>query len=242
MPFVSAHGTRLFYTETGPSMGRPLLLLHAALQTGESVAPLQDLLKPDGFRMLSPDQRGHGRTANPARTLSIPRLADDMVVLMAELGLERPLVIGYSLGGIVGLELARRGLVSALVVMASRFRSAQRAPLAFNPEGIRARSPVWAEQLAAKHVEVAWEELAEELGSMLASWPGLSEGELAEIDCPLLIVQGDRDTMVPIEQARALKAAVRGARLVEIPRAQHPELLYRPDALRAVASFVRALP
>lgn len=218
------------------------MFLHAALQTGDSMAPLQDLLGADEFRMVSPDQRGHGRTANPARNLSIPRLTDDMGVLMAELGLQRPLVIGYSLGGIVGLELARRGLVGALVVMASRFRTAPRAHLAFDPEGIRARSPLWAEQLRAKHQEVAWEELAEELGSMLEAWPGLSEDALAVIDCPVLIVQGDRDTMVPIEQARALAAAVRGAQLVEIPRAQHPELLYRQDALRAVESFVRHLP
>ncbi len=241
MPYVPVHGTRLFYQLQGSPGGRPLLLLHAALQTSDSMAPLVELLGPHGYRMVIPDQRGHGRSANPGRTLSIPMLADDQVALMEALRVQRPVVIGYSLGGIVGLELARRGLVSALVVLASRYRTATQARQKFDPADIRRRSPLWAKQLAEKHVEVFWEELAVELGAMLSSWPGFPPEELAAISCPALVVQGDRDEMVPIEQARELASIIPGARLHEVPRAKHPELLYRPDAMRVVHQFVTGL-
>lgn len=238
MPYVQVEGTRLYYTESGPSTGRPLLLLHAALQTAESMAPLRALLEPLGFRVVAPDQRGHGRSANPGGGLSIPALADDMAGLMAELGLERPVVVGYSLGGIVAVELARRRQVAGLVVMASRIHPAEAGSLAFAPEDIRRRSPVWAGQLAAKHVEMLWSDLAVAIGALLERWSGFSVADLSGIACPVLVVQGDRDQMVPVEQGRELAAGVPGAELYVTPRAGHPELLYRPDAMEAVRQFV----
>lgn len=239
MPFIPVAGTRLYYTESGPATGRPMLLLHAALQTSESMEPLQELLAPLGLRLIAVDLRGHGRTANPARTLSLPQLADDVVALMEHLGLERPLLAGYSLGGIVAIELARRGLAGGLVVLASRIRPARRGRETFDPANIRARSPIWAKQLAERHVEQAWEELAASLGELLTTWPGFDPADLARITIPVLVVQGDKDQMVSVGQAQDLTAAVPGARLHVVSRAGHPELLYRPDAMRTVYEFVR---
>lgn len=238
MPYLTVQGSRFYYEETGPSDGRPLLLLHAALQTGEAMAPLITRMHKEGFRMIAPDMRGHGRTANPGRALSIGLLADDMAALMAELGLERPLLAGYSLGGIVGIELARRGLVSRLVVLAARIRPAPQARVTFDPARIRSRSPVWATWLDKVHGEQNWGELAGELGVLLQDWEGFAPEALAAITCPVLVVQGDRDELVPVSQARELAALVPGALLREVPRAQHPDLLYRPDAMRAVADFL----
>jgi pimeloyl-ACP methyl ester carboxylesterase len=241
MPYVAVRGTRLYYSETGSSSGRALLLLHAALQTSESMEPLRKLFEGDGYRIVAPDLRGHGRSANPVLQLSLPRLADDLVELMAKLGIDQPIVIGYSLGGTVALELARRGLVSGLVVMASRIHPTTDGREAFDPVNIAARSPVWAKQLAAKHEEVTWTDLAVEVGACLATWSGFTPADLATISCPTQVVQGDNDEMVPIAQARELAAAVPGARLFEVPRAKHPELLYRADAMQVVHRFVTEL-
>lgn len=241
MPYAPVSGTRIYYDETGPSGGRPLLLLHASLQTGESMAPLRDLLAPLGFRLIIPDQRGHGRTANPGRTLAIGQLADDMEALMAHLGIERPLLAGFSLGATVGIELARRGRLSGLVVLAGRILTAPRGRKAFDPEDIRRRSPVWVTQLEARHVEIPWDELAVELGNMFeVSWPGFTRSDLASIACPTLVVQGDRDLMVPVEQGRELAATVQQGEFRLAPRAGHPDLLYRQDTLEAVKEFFSA--
>lgn len=241
MPFLPVAGTRLYYTETGPADGRPMLLLHAALQTSESMNPMRDLLAPLGLRLIQPDLQGHGRTANPGRSLSLGQLANDMAALIDHLQLDRPLLAGYSLGGIVGIELARRGLLSGLVVLASRIRPALRGRETFAPANIAARSPQWALQLAEKHEEVAWEELATMLGELLTTWPGFDPAELARIDIPLLVVQGDKDQMVSLKHGEDLAALVPGGRLHVVPRAGHPELLYRADAMGVVYDFVREI-
>lgn len=238
MPLAPVTGTRLYYEEVGPAEGRPVLLLHAALQTSESMRPLVRLFQPFGARCLIPDQRGHGESANPVSGLSIKRLADDMEQFLAYRGVERPLMAGYSLGGIVGLELARRGKLSGLIVLASRFRPTERARQTFSPESLRATMPLWVKQLEQKHVELPWFELAPQVGEAIASWSGLSAADLASISCPVLVVQGTKDEMVSIEQARELAAGIPGARLHEVPHAKHPELLYRADAMEAVKAWV----
>lgn len=241
MPELWVAGTRLYYEEAGPVGGRPALLLHAALQTADSMRPLRQILEPEGFRFALPDLRGYGRSANPSGRFSLPQLADDAEALMRRVAFQRPVVIGYSLGGMVALELARRGLATALVVMASRV---QPAPLAgaFDPANIARRSPGWVQQLAAKHRGMAWQNLARAVGAFLSSWPGYSHAELAAIRCPTLVVQGDRDSMVPLQQGQAVAEAIPDAQLRVIPRAGHSELLYRQDALQSVADFLRQLP
>lgn len=216
-----------------------MLLLHAALQTGESMEPLRALLAPLGLRLITLDQRGHGLTANPGRTLSVAQLADDVAALIDHLGLVQPLAAGFSLGGIVGIELARRGLLSGLVVLASRIHTAPKGRDSFDPAAIAARSPQWAAQLAEKHQEVAWQELATELGELLSTWPGFDPADLARITIPLLVVQGDRDQMVSLRHGQELAALVPGATLHVVPRAGHPDLLYRADGIGPVRDFVR---
>lgn len=200
--------------------------------------PLIRLFQPLGFRCLVPDQRGHGESANPVAGLSVKRLADDMAEFLAHKGVERPLLAGYSLGGIVGLELARRGLLSGLILLASRFRPTERSRQTFSPDSLRERMPLWVKQLEQKHVALPWFELAPQIGEAIATWSGLSAEELASITCPVLVVQGTKDEMVSIEQARELAAGIPGARLFEVPHAKHPELLYRADAMEAVKGWV----
>lgn len=231
-------GTRFYYEEAGTAGGRPLLLLHASLQTAESMAPLRNLPCLQPFRQVIPDQRGHGRTANPGRTLSIGQMADDMAEVMTHLHLDRPVVAGYSLGGTVGIELAARGLLSGLIVLASRITTAPRGRKAFDPDDIRRRSPQWAQQLTLKHEETPWEELAATLGAVFEEFPGFATERLAAIRCPVLVTQGDKDHMVPLTDARTLAATVPDGELKVVPRSDHPELLYRKDALAGVCDFV----
>jgi pimeloyl-ACP methyl ester carboxylesterase len=205
------------------------------------MAPLHKVLTPLGVRLVAPDQRGHGRTGNPGRTLSIAQLADDAEALMAYLGVRRPLLAGFSLGATVGVELARRGRLSGLAVLAGRIHTAPRGRKAFDPADIRRRSPLWVQQLEAKHVEIPWDELAVELGTMFeVTWPGFSPADLAAVACPTLVVQGDRDLMVPVEQGKELAGSVQQGQFHLVPSAGHPDLLYRQEALDAVREFFAA--
>lgn len=233
-------GGTLWYAESGPADGRPMLLLHAALQTHESMAPLVEELAPLGLRLVAVDLPGHGRSTHSG-PLTIAGMADAVEALIDRLGLGRPLVAGYSLGGMVGIELALRGRASGLIVLASRIRPAGDGRAAFAPAAIRRRSPLWARQLEEKHTATPWERLATALGEELATWPGFDPAALAALSVPVLVVQGDRDQMVPLEQGQELARLAPQGRFHLVPRAGHPELLYRTDARAAVKEFLEKL-
>jgi pimeloyl-ACP methyl ester carboxylesterase len=104
--YIEANGLRVYYEVCGE--GEPLLLIHGGTATSQSWTSHLPAFT-EHFRVFAPDSRGHGRTDNPA---------DDVAALIKALGLQRPLVLGYSDGGQIALELGMRypGLARALVL------------------------------------------------------------------------------------------------------------------------------
>jgi pimeloyl-ACP methyl ester carboxylesterase len=105
---------------------RSLIALHGGLGSGEMFGPILPTLAA-GRRVIAVDLQGHGRTADVDRPIDPRLMADDVAALIRRLGVEKVDVLGYSLGGGVGLHLARRhpDLVGkAVLVSAHAFRDA----------------------------------------------------------------------------------------------------------------------
>ncbi|MEU9301865.1 alpha/beta hydrolase [Streptomyces sp. NPDC048269] len=105
----------LSYLDFGGT-GRPLLALHGGMSEGAHFTGLAAALG-DEWRVIAPDQRGHG-DSDRAAEYSREGYVSDAVALLEHLGLAEPLpVLGFSLGGLNAYHLAARhpGLVSALV-------------------------------------------------------------------------------------------------------------------------------
>src|SRR5262245_22701342 len=94
------------YVETHGS-GRPLVLLHGGLFSGEMFGAILPALA-EHHQVVMPDLQGHGRTADIDRPLDMMLMADDIAALIDQLGLDRPDVVGYSLGGGVALHTAAK--------------------------------------------------------------------------------------------------------------------------------------
>jgi pimeloyl-ACP methyl ester carboxylesterase len=111
------------YTETYGA-GRPLILLHGGLGSGEMFGPVIPALAP-GRQVVTVDLQGHGRTADIDRPISVEAMGDDVAALIDHLGLDRPDLLGYSLGGGVALQTAVRhpGVVGRLVLVSTYSRS-----------------------------------------------------------------------------------------------------------------------
>ncbi|WP_127507498.1 alpha/beta fold hydrolase [Actinoplanes solisilvae] len=103
--YAEVNGINLYYESHGD--GRPLILLHGGLGSGEMFAPIIPRFAAN-HRVILVDLQGHGRTADIDRPLDIKFMADDVAALIDHLGLEKPDVVGYSLGGGVALLLAIR--------------------------------------------------------------------------------------------------------------------------------------
>ncbi|MBB2943803.1 pimeloyl-ACP methyl ester carboxylesterase [Actinoplanes lutulentus] len=105
MAYADVNGINLYYEIHGE--GRPLVLLHGGLGSGEMFGPILDLFAAN-HQVILPDLQGHGRTADIDRPIEIPAMGDDIAALITHLGLENPDVVGFSLGGGVALQVAIR--------------------------------------------------------------------------------------------------------------------------------------
>ena len=103
--YAEVNDINLYYETRGT--GSPMILLHGGLGSGEMFGPILPLLA-ERHQVITVDLQGHGRTADIDRPLDITLMADDVAALIEHLGLDRPDVVGYSLGGGVALQVAIR--------------------------------------------------------------------------------------------------------------------------------------
>lgn len=119
MKFLKKENLSLAYTDTQTSLPA-VLLIHGCGCDHTHFAPLAELLSPY-HRVVNVDLRGHGESDAPHNEYTMASLADDLAWLCGELRLEKPVAIGHSMGGNVGLELSARhpDLLRTLVMVDS---------------------------------------------------------------------------------------------------------------------------
>jgi pimeloyl-ACP methyl ester carboxylesterase len=119
--YADVNGINLYYEIHGT--GRPLILLHGGLGSGEMFGPILPTLAAH-HKVIVPDLQGHGRTADIDRPLDVGLMAGDIAALIGHLGLDKPDIMGYSLGGGVALMTAGRHpeLVRRAVVVSAHIR------------------------------------------------------------------------------------------------------------------------
>jgi pimeloyl-ACP methyl ester carboxylesterase len=165
VPYPDLSDVRLYYERAGS--GEPELLFvpgwccdHTAFQ------PQFDHFAPD-HAVTAVDLRGVGKSDAPDEGYSIPELADDIAALCAAVGIERPVIVGHSLGGMIAVELGARqpALASALVLV----DPGPIDPLPATVEFYRG----FAEQLEGPDGEVIRREYVQDMGARneeLARW------------------------------------------------------------------------
>jgi pimeloyl-ACP methyl ester carboxylesterase len=116
--YAEVNGINLYFETHGT--GRPLILLHGGLGSGEMFGPVLPSLT-ERHQVVAVDLQGHGRTADIDRPLDMRLMADDVAALIDHLGLDRPDLVGYSLGGGVALQTAAKfpAKVGRLVVVSA---------------------------------------------------------------------------------------------------------------------------
>jgi pimeloyl-ACP methyl ester carboxylesterase len=229
------NGATLYHEEHGT--GEPLVLIHGGPSSSAMWEPLLPQLV-DGFRVITPDSRGHGRSTSPAGRLSYAQLADDVAALITALGLEKPVVGGYSDGGQVALELGARhpDVARALIVGAAYpefattgLREAHRALLGADDAGVpdlaqfEANLGEYADLIKSWHPggDEQWQTLVRQSARMWLEYEGLTHDDLRRIQAPTLVFAGDRDELYPLDLMLALYRALPNAELAVCPHAEH---------------------
>jgi pimeloyl-ACP methyl ester carboxylesterase len=119
--YAEVNGINLYYETHGT--GRPLILLHGGLGSGEMFGPMLPALAAS-HQSIAVDLQGHGRTADIDRPIDVRLMADDIAALITHLGLKRPDVLGYSLGGGAAFFLAVKHpeLVGKMVMVSTNIK------------------------------------------------------------------------------------------------------------------------
>ncbi|MBB5606784.1 MULTISPECIES: alpha/beta fold hydrolase [unclassified Janthinobacterium] len=107
--------------EGEPTHHEPILLLHGLGSCAQDWQPQIEALSPN-YRLIVPDMRGHGRSPAPEGAWQIADFANDIFNLMDQLDVPRAHVVGFSLGGMVGLEMANLapGRIASLCLINSQ--------------------------------------------------------------------------------------------------------------------------
>lgn len=225
-------GATLVWEEEGE--GPRVLLVHGGTGTGSyDWERMREPLRR-GHRLLIPDLRGHGRSSDPGRQLSLRQIGADIETLLEAAG-GCDAIVGFSIGATAMLALlARRTgqgrLTRALVSIGGSVRG--------DPERVPGIiSGPWPDELTAlRHEHAAdgdhWRLLR---ATLATSWARhrLGERELAAIDVPTLVVSGDRDRVEPLSTALTLRDALPRADLLVLPACGHFVPRERPAELAA---------
>ncbi|MFJ4342401.1 alpha/beta fold hydrolase [Streptomyces sp. NPDC088915] len=240
---VTVAGRHLSYLDFG-GPGRPLLALHGHFGEGRTFTRLARELG-DSWRVVAPDQRGHGHSDRPD-DFSRAGYVEDAATVLEHLGIESAVVLGHSLGGVNAYQLAARhpGLVEALVVedigavvdddlsfgLSWPHRATTRAELlqllgtsaVHLTDSVREYPDGWGLAFDARDVVVSQRELN---GDHWDDW--------LAVQCPVLLVRGGDSPVLDAEHAKEMAARRPGTRFVELP-AGHAVHATLPEEFAAV--------
>jgi len=203
MSYAQVNGINLYHEIHGT--GRPLILLHGGLMSGEMFAPILPVLA-EQHQVITVDLQGHGRTADIDRPIDVRLMADDIAALIEHLGLDHPDVVGYSLGGGVALHLAIRhpALVGRVVSASANIRRSAIYPeMLAQQEQVNAaaaqflkETPMYENyQRVAPHPE-DFPRLLDKIGASMAIDFDFTE-EVRGLQVPTLVVAADADMAPP---------------------------------------------
>lgn len=216
--YADVNGLHMYYETHGS--GRPLVLLHGGLGSGEMFGPVLTTLA-EQRQVILPDLQGHGRTADIDRPLDVRLMADDVAALIDHLGLEQPDLVGYSLGGGVAFQVGVRHpeKVRRLVPAAAQFSRA-----AIYPEILQQQGQVGA--AAAEFMkDTPMYELYQRVAPRPEDFPRLLDkigaamtqdydfsAEVAGLRMPTLVVAADADLAPPSHYVEIFKLLDGGLR------------------------------
>ena len=216
--YADVNGINLYYETHGS--GRPLILLHGGLGSGEMFGPILPALT-ERHQVITVDLQGHGRTADIDRPIDIRLMADDIAALIDHLGLEKPDLVGYSLGGGVAFFTAVKypQKVGKLVMAAANIRRdaippemlAQQAQVSSKAIDFMKETPMYQlyQRVAPRPEDFG--RLLDKIGEYMSKDFDYSV-EMRDLQVPTMIVCADADMAPPSHYVEAFKLLDGGLR------------------------------
>jgi pimeloyl-ACP methyl ester carboxylesterase len=245
MPMASKSGTapvngiEMYYAVYGA--GDPILLIHGGLGHADIWAnQVIDLAKD--HTVIVADSRGHGRSTRNADPYSYELMASDYLALLDYLMIDKVALVGWSDGGIIGLDIAMKHPERLTALFA---QAANATVDGVKPDVME--SKVFNDYIARCGEDYKkmsptpgqFDAFVEQIGHMWATQPAYGDSDLAKITVPTAIVLGDHDEAISREHTDHLAKVIPGAREIILKDASHFAMLQDPAGYtKAVRDFV----
>lgn len=259
MPRISVNGLQLYYEIEGD--GEPVVLI-PGFAAGRWIwfRQIGDLSRQ--FRVITFDPRGVSGSDKPEGSQTIGLLADDVAHLLQTIGVESAHVVGASFGGFVAQEFALKypSMTRKLVLCCTSFggpnhvapapetlmalastkgldseeRMRANLLLAFSPEYVRTRVADVDEIVRLREGNEVPEHIY--LSQWQAAMNFNAESRVEQIDRPTLVLSGDKDVIVPVQNSRNLAAKIPGAELSICAGGSHTFFIEQAGEFNSVVS------
>src|SRR2546421_1299361 len=216
--YAEVNGIQLYYETHGS--GRPLILLHGGLMSGETFGPVLPMLA-ESHQVVAVDLQGHGRTADIDRPIDARLMAGDIAALIDHLRLDKPDVVGYSLGGGVALHTAAKypAKIRRLVAAAANIRPdaiypemrAQQVQVSGAAADFMKDTPMYQLYQKVAPRPEDFPKLLDKIGESMSKDFDYTE-EVRSLQVPTLIVAADADMAPPSPYVEVFKLLGGGLR------------------------------
>jgi pimeloyl-ACP methyl ester carboxylesterase len=256
-----ANGITLAYVELGNPQGPPLLLLHGYTDSSRTWSLLAPYLGK--YRLLIPDQRGHGASDSPECCYSPAQYAFDARLFLDKMEVERANVVGHSMGSMVAIHMAAEypervtsiGLIGSTAMIPVKrgdwmYDSIAGLKWPLDPAVPFMRDwhpanqptpvdPVFAEAVRAEYMTMprhVWRGVMRELASVPIG------RHASDVKVPVLILSGGKDPIFTAEHHASLLKAFPNAEAEVYAELGHNPNWERPaDIARRIAAFLEGV-
>eukprot|EP01064_Diplonema_japonicum_P007314 TRINITY_DN14967_c1_g1_i1.p1 TRINITY_DN14967_c1_g1~~TRINITY_DN14967_c1_g1_i1.p1 ORF type:complete len:275 (+),score=40.70 TRINITY_DN14967_c1_g1_i1:72-896(+) len=247
---LNVNGVDFHVVESGPEDGPPLLCMPGAMGTAETDFMYQlKGLPEEGFRVISFDPRGYGKSRPPSRVFPIDFYhidGADAAGIMEGLGIDEYKLMGWSDGANAAIILASKipEKIEKLVVFGGNSFVTSEDIEAY--EATRNVEKSWSAGMKAKHVPLygsdlqpMWSSFCDGMKSIYDNGGDICKAEARLLQCPTLIVHGSKDPIVPNNHPAWFEANIPDSSSYYFPEGKHNiHIKYSQDFNSLVSNFL----
>lgn len=225
---AQVNGINIHYAIYG--QGSPVIFLHGGLANTDYWG-LQVAAVAAHHTVILTDSRGHGRSTRDAWPYGYDLMADDVVALMDRLKIAKADIVGWSDGGILGIDLAIRykdRVRKVFAFAANTVTSGVKDGVEKNPTFSAYIKRAGREYEAYSAMPKEYDSFVDQISKMWAEQPNWSDAQLKAIETPILVVDGDHDEAIKREHTEYIAATIPHAGLLILPNTSHFAFLQDP--------------
>jgi pimeloyl-ACP methyl ester carboxylesterase len=237
---AEVNGIRMYYATYGA--GDPVLLIHGGLGNADIWANQVADLMQDHLVIVA-DSRGHGRSSRTEEPFGYDLMASDYLALLDFLKIDKVDLVGWSDGGIIGLDIAMTHpeRLDHLFAHAANITTDGVDPTVGDDPVFMGIYATWMGEEYAKLSPTPdqFDAFIAQISEMWASQPNWTDDQVAAITVPTAVVVGDHDEAILPAHTEKIAALIPGAKLVILPEASHFAMLQAPaEYTAAIRAFI----